>query len=260
MKNILLSLSILLTTSTIAQSDSLPSAVYSWAKAKVQKVGTMERRQILNGSTLDLANLEIHTTTLFPREMNHPLRANAVGEELIIVKEGSLRSTVGSITKTLGPGGLVLLIAGDEQSMKNESDKPATYFVIVYKSRDGLNVARGKSGGGSFMKDWKELKTIETDKGQSRPCFDQPSSMFKRFDVHATTLNPGIASHPAHTHRTEEIILMMRGNGEMQLGATFHRTAPGDVVLVNSKLPHAIKNIGSEQCEYFAIQWHSNAE
>ena len=238
----------------------LPSAVYSLDKAKVRNVGNLEIRQVLNGSTLDLANLEIHTTTLLPGAMNHPLRANMEGEELIIIKEGMIESTIEDSTKVLGPGGVILLVAGDRQSSKNVSDKPATYYVLVYKSKDGLNASRGKAGGGSFMKDWKEFKTIETDKGQSRPVFDRPSSMFKRFDVHATALNPGFVSHAAHTHRTEEIILMIKGSGEMQLGETFNPVTVGDITLVNSMLPHAMKNTGNVQNGYFAIQWHSNAE
>ncbi|GEO07544.1 cupin domain-containing protein [Segetibacter aerophilus] len=260
MKMTLLGLSFLLSTSIFAQKDSLPSGVYSWSKANVQKTSGFERRQVLNGSTLDLVNLEIHTTTLLPGQLNHPPKASPDAEELIIIKEGSVKVTIEDSTKILGPGGLILLVAGDKQSMLNTSDKPVTYYVLVYRSRDGLNVARGKSGGGSFMKDWKDFVTIETDKGQSRPIFDRPSSMFKRFDVHATTLNPGFASHPPHTHRTEEIILMIRGNGEMQIAETRYPTAPGDVVLVNSKVPHNIKNVGNVQCSYYAIQWHSNAE
>jgi (S)-ureidoglycine aminohydrolase len=260
MKITLLGLLFLLSINLIAQKDSLPSGVYSWSKAKVQKAGNIERRQVLNGSTLDLVNLEIHTSTLLPGDINHPPKASPNAEELIIIKEGSVKVTVEDSTKTVGPGGLILLVAGDKQSMVNTSDKPVTYYVLVYKSRDGLNAARAKSGGGSFIKDWKDFVTIETNKGQSRPIFDRPSSMFKRFDVHATTLNPGMVSHPPHTHRTEEIILMIKGNGEMQIGETFHPTAPGDVVLVNSKVPHAIKNIGNVPCSYYAIQWHSNAE
>lgn len=223
-------------------------------------VGKIERRQILRGSTTDLANLEIHTSTLLPGEMNHPPKANADAEELMIIKEGNLKATVEGATKILGPGGLILLMAGDKQSFLNTGDKPATYYVLAYHSRDGLNLQRGKSGGGSLMKDWKEYETKQTDKGESRPIFDQPSSVFKRFDVHATSLNPGFASHLPHTHRAEEIILMIKGNVEVQIGEKFLPAASGDVILYNSMVPHAVKNTGKVQCSYFAIQWHSNAE
>jgi (S)-ureidoglycine aminohydrolase len=260
MKLILPVVLLLLAHNLLAQKDTLPSAVYSWNKAKVQTVGKIERRQIANGSTLDLDLLEIRTTTLLPGEMNHPPKANLESEELLIVKEGNIKTTIEDSSKMLGPGGLLLLMPGDKQSFINESDKPVTYYVFIFKSKDGLHAERGKSGGGTFCKDWNDFTVRQTDKGQSRPIFDRPSSMFKRFDVHATTLNPGQASHLPHTHRAEEIILMIKGTGEMQIGEKFYPTTVGDVVLLNSMIPHAIKNNGKVPCSYFAIQWHSNAE
>jgi quercetin dioxygenase-like cupin family protein len=53
---------------------------------------------------------------------------------------------------------------------------------------------------------------------------------------------------------------MIKGRGEIQIGETFHKATIGDVILLNSNVPHAFKNTGKEQCGYFAIQWHSNAE
>ncbi len=260
MKTISLALLLVTATGLQAQKDSLQSGVYSFDNSKKQMVGKVESRQILKGSTSDLAELEIHTTTLLPGESNHPSKVNMDSEELMIIKDGHVKASVEDSTKILGPGGLILLMAGDKQSFTNTSDKPATYYVLVFKSRDGLNAPRGKSGGGSFMKNWNEYVTVQTDKGESRPIFDRPSGMFKRFDVHATALNPGKISHSPHTHRAEEIILMIKGNGEMQIGETFHKVTRGDVILVNSNVPHAFKNTGNTQCGYFAIQWHSNAE
>ena len=260
MKKIFLALALLVSTALMAQNDTLRSGVYSLKNIKSEMAGKIERRKLLEGSTLDLANLEIHSSTLLPGETNHPPKATMDAEELIIIKEGTAKATVEDSTKTLGPGGLILLLAGDKQSILNTSDKPLTYYVLAYKSKDGLNIQRGKAGGGSFMKDWRDYVTLKTDKGESRPIFDQPSSMFKRFDVHATALNPGNVSHPPHTHRSEEIILMIKGNGEIQIGETFHKATIGDVILLNSNVPHAFKNTGKEQCGYFAIQWHSNAE
>lgn len=260
MKSLLLAFTFLVANNLFAQNDTLPSAVYSWTKAKIETAGKIERRQILKGSTSDLVNLEIHTSTLLPGQINHQPGANMNAEELIIIKEGSVKATVEDSTKILGPGGLILLLAGDKQSFTNTSEKPVTYYVLAFKSKDGLHTERGKSAGGSFTKDWNEYVTIQTDKGESRPIFDRPSSMFKRFDVHATALNPGFASHAPHTHRAEEIILMIKGNGTMQIGEKFLPATAGDVILVNSTVPHAFKNTGNVQCGYFAIQWHSNAE
>ncbi len=260
MKTTLLTLMILVASRLLAQTDTLPSNVYNWSNLQAQKSEGRERKNMLDGSTHDLAKLEIHTSTLGAGQINHSPIAYDNVEELVIVKEGKLKVTIGDSNKILGPGGLALIAAGDKQTFQNASANPVTYYIISFKSKDGVNIERGKQGGGSFIKDWNEFEVKKTDKGESRPIFDRPSSMFKRFDVHATGLNPGFASHAAHTHRAEEILLMIKGTGEMQIGETFHKAIPGDIIFVNAKVPHAIKNTGKEQNGYFAIQWHSDAE
>ena len=75
--------------------------------------------------------------------------------------------------------------------------------------------------------------------------------------MHTTALNPGLESHAQHTHREEEIILIIRGNVTMHIGDKFIPAAPGDVVFLPSMVPHALKNTGTEQCEYFAFQWRN---
>ncbi|MEJ7767050.1 MAG: cupin domain-containing protein [Chitinophagaceae bacterium] len=257
MKLMLTAFSCILAFFVDAQTKELPSAVNRWKDIKVRDARTGQRRQILNGSTLDLASLSIHSSTLKPGVANHPPVVYSDVEELVIIKEGRLSVTINDSTKELGPGGLVLVVAGSKQTFTNQSKNPCTYYVLAYKSKNPVNIQRGKMAGSTFIKDWTELEVRKTDKGESRPIFDRASSMFERFDVHATTLNPGFASHAAHTHRVEEIILMIRGNGEMQIGNTFNKATAGDVILLNSKVPHAIKNTGTVPCSYFAIQWHN---
>ena len=256
MKKLFVFLAMFGSTMLVAQTDTLRATVYEWNVAKVQKSNGRESRQILNGSTRDLASLGIHTSTLEPGITNHPPVAYNDREELLIIKQGQLKATINGHSKILGPGGLALIVAGEEQSFQNVSDKPVTYYVIAFKTKVPVNIQRGKDGGGSLMKDWSELEVKQTDKGESRPIFDRPSSLFERFDIHATALNPGFASHLPHTHRAEEIILMIKGNAESQIGNKFYKANEGDVVFYSSQNPHAIKNIGTVQCGYFAIQWH----
>jgi uncharacterized cupin superfamily protein len=111
----------LITTNLIAQNDSLQSAVYNWSNLKAQKVENRETKKVLEGSTLDLANLEIHTSTLAPGTINHALSGHDDADELILVKEGNLQVTVNDTTKTLGPGSIIFIVAGDKQSIKNIS-------------------------------------------------------------------------------------------------------------------------------------------
>ena len=39
--------------------------------------------------------------------------------------------------------------------------------------------------------------------------------MFKRFEMHASTLNEGLTNHATHTHRAEEFVVMLRGECEL---------------------------------------------
>lgn len=157
----------------------------------------------------------------------------------------------------MGPGSYAVILAGDKHAFKNNSAKPVTYYSLTYTAKSPLNIARGVNAGGSFMKDWKDLEVRQTDKGESRPIFDRPSSMFARFDMHATTLNPGVSSHDPHRHRAEEIILMIKGNVQIQLDQQFQPASAGDVIFYPAYSLHAVKNTGNVQCGYFAIQWRN---
>lgn len=255
MKRIFLLLHIFICTGLMAQSNLLPSMVIRWNNLKPEKQNGMERRLLTEGSTMDLAQLRIHASTLAPGKINHPPKANPDTEELIVVKEGHLKVTINDSSKVLGPGGIALIIAGDNQSFQNTGNGPATYYVLRVKSKAPASQERGSEAGKSLMKDWSEMVMNKTDKGERREIFDRPTPMFGRFEVHATALNPGFDSHAPHTHRAEEIILMIKGDVTMQIGQNFHKTAPGDLVYLASGDLHAAKNTGNTQCGYFAIQW-----
>lgn len=247
--------SILFAAELKAQSDSIPSGVYSFSRATPTRNATGERRNIASGTSLDLAKLTVHTSTLGPNLTNHPPQAYSDREELLVIKEGTLTVTINDSTKQLEPGSVALLEPGDSQSFKNETARPVTYFILSFVSRKPVNIERGRSNGGSIIKKWSELQAAKTDKGETRPMFVKPSGMFAKFDIHATTLNPGIASHLPHVHRNEEIILMIKGNAESYIDGKKFPVTDGDVVFVASNAAHNISNTGAVPCSYFAIQW-----
>jgi (S)-ureidoglycine aminohydrolase len=257
MKIILLAVLILIASSLNAQTDSLSSGVYNLDSIKAQSVAGRGGKSKLQGSTTDLVSLSFHSSTLAPGKINHPPRALNDREELIIVKDGQLKITINDSSKILGSGSISLIVAGDQQSFQNASDKPVTYFVLGFKSKSPVNISRGKASGGSLMKDWNELPVKQTNKGESRQVFDRPSSMFERFEVHATTLNSLQESHPPHTHRAEEIMMLMKGNITMNIAQEKFQAAPGSVILVRPNVLHNLTNTGNEQCWYYAIKWYN---
>ena len=147
--------------------------------------------------------------------INHPPRAYNDAEELILIKEGNIQVTINDTTVVLGPASLYLSLPVTNRVLTH-FDKAVAYYVLTFKGRTRQSSPR-KARWWFFYKRLKDL-AHKTDKGESRQIFDRPSSMFERFDMHATNLNAGMISHPPHTHRAEEIILMIKGDVQMQIG------------------------------------------
>jgi len=56
--------------------------------------------------------------------------------------------------------------------------------------------------------------------------------------------DPGYAA-PMHTHPGEEIIYVLEGTLEYEIGGKVTRVKPGDVLFVPAGVPHTAKNVGS---------------
>ena len=255
MKTILLAFSILIASTAMAQSDTLPGRVYNLDNLKIVKDSSRNRIQFLEGSTRDLSVLEIHLTILEPGKAAHPPHTHTDTEELLIVKEGKLQVTVGGKTKLLEAGGVMLALPGDEHGAVNVGDKKAAYYILKYTAKQTMNADRGSKAGGSILTTWKEVPEQKTEKGYRKQFFNRSTALFEKFEMHTTALNKGEISHAPHTHRAEEIIVIIRGNVEMQIRDKFYKAGPGDLVFLSSEVPHALKNTGDKQCEYFAFQW-----
>ena len=258
MKKILISALMLMACSiyAIAQTDSLGAAVYSARDTKVQRVGAVEMKQIIKGHTLDLAQFEVYTLTLPAGKKFTPPTDDKKFERLVVIKTGEVKVSLKDSSKTVGPGSLGLILADDQVKFENTTDKPVCWYVLRFISKTEDN-KRGHDAGPSFIRDWKTLKATITPKGETRMVFDRPTTMFERFDVHATVLNGGYNSHDPHTHRAEELILMLNGDSQFQIGQEKFHAYTGDAVLMASKILHAAQNTGTAPCGYYAIQWHN---
>ena len=254
MRQTILLLTVFVSLSAKAQVQVL-SGVFNWKNSPIIKEATRDRKQLVDGSTIDLSSLEIHTSTLEPGRAPHPSHTHIDEEELIIVKEGKLKATIKDKTKILGPGSIALAMPGEEHGFENGGDTNTTYYILKFRSKSVQNREWGKNAGGSLMIDWNDLTKVDSERGARRNVFDRATSMFERFEMHVTTLNKGMVSHAPHQHRAEEIIILIKGSAEMQIGDQHIKFEPGDLVFLESQVLHALKNTGEGSCEYFAFQW-----
>ena len=251
---VILSAALMMFSASKSEYQALESKVYNWNKLDVVKTKTGERRQILEGSTDVFEHFEIHVTTLHPGESPHGSHTHLDHEELIIVKDGMVKQTIGNDEKILGPGSIILAMPGDEHGISNAGNTQASYYIIKWKTKD-FELAQKPKEMKSLMLDWKDLEYNETQKGGRRNVMRQATSMLQELEMHVTTLNEGIQSHGQHTHADEEIILILKGEVEEMIDDQPYPAEAGSLIFLTSEIPHGIRNNGNGQCEYFAIRW-----
>lgn len=209
---------------------------------------------LISGETPHFSNMKFKVVNIFNINEKISLQ-NVKQEQIFIIKEGKVEVSINNQTKTIGANSVVFLMPGDKGSIKSLSPD-ATYYTMVYTSKKPVNMERGKKEGGSFILDFNTIELKPHDKGGIRNYFHRATAMCEYYEMHVTNLNAGIKSHEPHTHFATEMVIMIDGETEMEIGNEIHQAKKGDVYFLPSNVPHAIKNIGNQQCMYFAFQWN----
>lgn len=255
MKRLLLVLTASLLISPIVHAKELKSEVVHWDMLTAKKQDGQNYRPILDGSTLDLESLEVCANTMPVSAVKLTQVGDDAAEKLFIVKEGKIRLTIGGKTDVLVPGSLAILHPTTEYVIENADAVPVTYYLFNFISKDGFKIDPDDNGPGAFMVNWDDLEYLPSEIGGRRNNFDCPTSMMNQFEFHTSTLNAGLTNHKAHTHRAEEMVLVLKGKVEMLIGDTYFTATEGDVFFIEAEILHSLRNIGDESTEYFAFQW-----
>lgn len=103
--------------------------------------------------------------------------------------------------------------------------------------------------------DWNDMKVAKTDSGEVRSLFKGPTATLDELEMHITTLNPGVMSHPPHRHINEELVLIREGAIETLRNGKWVRLGPGSVIFNASNSLHGLRNVGATPASYFVINW-----
>ena len=244
----------LLCLSYLSQSQPLPSKVFTLNNSVSVSTRNGNTKKLFSGSGAILSLHEMYLVTLL-KGKSLSYKADA-SERFFIIKNGPVKVTLNDNTAVLDRGSVMLVLPGDKIIIENTAEKAAGYYERDDKSIATPDRERGKKACISFMRNWNDMVFKPTDKGGVRQLFDRQTTMLNRFDIHVTQLNEGFKSHDPHTHKNEEIILMMEGNAEMQIGTDHQKANAGDAVFLVSMVLHNLSNIGKIPCLYFAIQWN----
>ncbi len=247
----LITILFLLPFTGFAQKDSIASGAYNWQQPAVQK-NKLASTVLVEGKAHDFEWMQLSANAIYgtkPVDQNVP--ANL--EEMIIIKYGAVRIHFRDSTFVLTPNSVAVLMPGEKYSLQNAMNEHTEFYSIKYRRESR---AMNKIPNGSFVKIWETIPFKPNNTGGGRrDFFEQPTVMQKRFEIHVSTLKEGMRSHDPHTHKAEEIVLLIEGDTEMQIGDQFKKVNAGGFYYLGSNVLHAIKNVGTKPSTYFAIQF-----
>jgi mannose-6-phosphate isomerase-like protein (cupin superfamily) len=255
MKIILLFLLHTIAMHTFAQPVPVGSGAFHWSDLPVKKDNQREGRKIAEGTTHEFEYFEIHATTQEKGALPRPAHTQKDIEELIIVKEGTMKCTIGNKTSVLGQGSVLLIPPLESQTFENTGSGPLTYYVFMFRARDSMNMERSRQAGGALLLNADSLELKTTEKGATKKYFDRPTAMCENFEMHITYLTHKGPSHTPHQHIDTEIILVIDGETEMTIDGQTYKAGPGDLYIAESGKMHGISNAAEKPCSYFAFKW-----
>jgi mannose-6-phosphate isomerase-like protein (cupin superfamily) len=246
---------LLISTMVQAQMNEVVSGVYRWSDLPVRLSKDRESRKIMEGSSPHFEYLEMHATTQARGAIPSPPHAQKDIEEVIIVKEGTMKFTMDGEEAILGPGSVILIPPLAMQSLENIGEGPLTYYVMMFRSRNPMDISRGREAGGHLFVHTDSLQFIPNEKGGGISYFDRPTAMCEHFHMHVTHLDRKGPSLEPHTHIDSEIFLIIEGDVEVLIGQQKFRGTAGDLYFVKSKALHGVSNISDKPCRFFAFKW-----
>ena len=107
---------------------------------------------------------------------------------------------------------------------------------------------------------WDDMKPKKTATGEVRSLCKEPTATLDQLEMHVTTLNPGMESHPPHRHINEELIILREGECETLSNGSWVKVRPGSVVFNASNSLHGFRNVGATPAVYHVINWSPNKD
>ncbi|MEQ6122154.1 cupin domain-containing protein [Reichenbachiella sp. MALMAid0571] len=235
-----------------AQSFTIESTAYDWEKIDTKSMASGEIKTLFEGNSDGFEYLHIFIAGINGGDsFEFPDNSDTL-ERLVIMKSGNVTQTLAQQNKQLGKGSVTLVMPGDLLQIQNAGIEEATFYVVMWRAK---NISQTNEGVNSFMIEWNDLAFEETEKGGRRKVTRKPTVMLDEFEMHVTTLNEGMRSHPPHTHLDEEIILVCYGEVEELIDGKPYEVGEGSLIFLRSMVPHGIRNIGKGSCEYYAFRW-----
>jgi len=102
--------------------------------------------------------------------------------------------------------------------------------------------------------DWTLIAASPTAVGHCRNFFDAATRTLERLECHASTVNAGEASHAAHRHPDEELVIVKEGELEVTVNGVSRVVGPGGLCFFAANDLHGMRNPGHVPATYFVVR------
>lgn len=100
-----------------------------------------------------------------------------------------------------------------------------------------------------------EAKWEDKVTGKAGIYLDGATPSVRAMQVGRFELLPGQTPHPPHTHAEEELLIVTRGRGEVEVAGKKTAARAGSVMYVDPNVSHAIVNTGDRPMEFYWIKY-----
>ena len=105
----------------------------------------------------------------------------------------------------------------------------------------------------SFVSPFEALPVQRHGGNSSRAILNGMTHSGAHLEAHESTLAPGSSPHPPHHHAHEELFLISKGTLAITIAGKTTTAGPGSAAFIHSGEEHGIKNVGSEDAQYFVV-------
>ena len=103
---------------------------------------------------------------------------------------------------------------------------------------------------------WDKLEPKKEETRIRRQVLEGKTFALSYFEIHTSTLEPGKAPHPPHTHADQdELIIVKEGFLKVTIKDSSKILGPGSVAFAMPEEEHGFENGGSVQVTYFIIKY-----
>ena len=103
---------------------------------------------------------------------------------------------------------------------------------------------------------WNKLEPVKEDTRVRRQVLEGKTFALEYFEIHASTLEPGKAPHPPHTHADqEELMIVKEGQVKITIAGKSKIFGPGSIAFAMPGDEHGIENAGKTQATYYILKF-----